>query len=186
MFFAKALIHLRESSCDLVLACLDKKSGNRQIVECLKDELIGDCFERIDHEHFGYESLEAIDFLHEPIHIGIKQELCSMFHKSWVEYDYEEIDANGWSRVIPLYISDRARDEEGNYFVYIPSMHFQLETGERDSICFQEESMDFPVDVSGGGAGDKSGSNAPPPDETSGNAATSESGGGDGHHIPPW
>jgi len=108
-----------------------------------------------------------------------------MFHKSWVEYDYEEIDANGWSRVIPLYISDRARDEEGNYFVCTPSMHFQLETGERDSICFQEESTDFPVDVSGGGEGDKSGSNAPPPDETSGNAATSERGGGDGHHVPP-
>jgi len=186
IFFAKALTYLRASSCDLVLACLDKKSGKRQIVECLKDELIGDCYERIDHENFGYESVEAMDFLHKPIHVGVKHELREFFHKPWVEYDgYKELDANGWSMVIPLYISDRARDEDGNYFVHIPSMHYQLDTGERDNICFQEEPTDFPVNVRGGVDGDKAGSSAPPPDETTLNAATSESGGGDGHHVPP-
>jgi len=185
IFFAKALTYLRESTCDLVLACLDEKSGHRQIVECLKDELIGECFERIDHEHFGYESVEAMDFLREPIFTGIKQQLCSIFHKPWAEHDYEEFDENGWTRVIPLYVSDRARDEEGNYFVYTPSMHYLLETGERDNLFLHDEPNEFPAEVSGGGDGDKSGYNHPPPDETSRNAAASESGGDGGHNAPP-
>jgi len=87
MFFAKALMYLRESLCDLVLACLDK-CGNQQIVTCFKEELIGDCLEKIDHEHFRYESLKQLDFLHEPIYVGLKIQLCSVFHKSWQDYDY--------------------------------------------------------------------------------------------------
>jgi len=113
---------------------------------CFKDELIDDCLEKIDHKHFGYESLEQLDVLHVPIFVGLKVQLRSVFHKSWQEYDYQENDAHRWSRVIPLYISDRPKDVEGNYFAYTPSMDFQLETGERDNLYLQEEvATDLPI-----------------------------------------
>jgi len=81
-----------------------------------------------------------------PIFVGLKVPLCSVFHKSWDKCNYQENDAHGWSRVIPLYISDRPKGVEGNYFVYTPNMDFQLKTGERDNLYLQEEvATDFPV-----------------------------------------
>jgi len=87
MFFAQAQMYLKESLYDLVLACLST-SRKRQIVTCFKEETIGNCLERIDNEHFGYESLEQLDFLHVPIFVGLKVPLRSVFHKSWDEYNY--------------------------------------------------------------------------------------------------